>query len=145
MMWINYQLKSWSHKSVVDLLCIRRYYSLDGKVNKNLIVQRRLVWYSVMFFNSWSKYKSKCRLSYTDMQARPTHTLHTNTYTQLMVWCTEMFAAHELFIYWIQYILIGLCWVCSCMIILLFHSSINIFGCWLGYTLIPDHCSSLVV
>ena len=66
MMWINYQLNSWSHKSVVDLLCIMGCYSRDGEVNTHLTVQRHgcLVWYSVMFFNRWSKYKSKCRLSH---------------------------------------------------------------------------------
>ena len=33
MMWINYQLNSWSHKSVEDLPCIMGCYSLDGDVN----------------------------------------------------------------------------------------------------------------
>lgn len=64
MMWINYQLNSWSHKSVVDLLCIMGCYSLDGGVNTRLTVQRHtcLIWYAVPFFNRRSKYKSKCRL-----------------------------------------------------------------------------------
>lgn len=33
MMWINYQLNPWSHKSVADLLCIMGWYSRDGVGN----------------------------------------------------------------------------------------------------------------
>lgn len=134
MMQINYQLNSWSHRSVVDLLCIMGCYSLDGEVNTHLTVQRHahtsLVWYSVLFFNRWSKYKSKCGLSHMQVcKERPTVTqgkINTDAaykYIHLMVWCTEMCAAHQLFIYWIYYILICVIvypGVCSCMIILSF-------------------------
>lgn len=72
MMWINYQLNSWSHKSVVDLLHIMGCYSLDSEVNRQLTVQRhahtRLVWFPVTSSTDGANTNLNRDDQHTDMQ-----------------------------------------------------------------------------
>lgn len=126
MMWINYQLNSWSQKSVVDLLCTMGCHSLDGGVNTRLAVQRHAhactVWYSVAFFDRWSKYKSKCRLSHMQIRKeRPTHTVYCiqiHIHTAYGV-CVQLI--NFSFTEFTTFICVIVCaGVCSHMIILLF-------------------------
>lgn len=117
--------------------------SLDGKVNKRVTMQRHrhthLGWYSVRNVNTWSKYKSKC----SALICRHLHCIqiHTHSAWRCAQKCVHLmnFAFNEFTSF--SYKSSVYARVCACMIILLFHSSINI----LGYTLILDHCSSLVV
>lgn len=73
MMWINYQLNSWSHKSAVDLLCTTGCYSLGGEVNTHLSTHMHThtqsAWYSAMLSNRLSKwvsniYNNECTLTH---------------------------------------------------------------------------------
>lgn len=107
MMWINYQLNSWSPKFVVDLLCITGCYSLDGEVNTHLTVQRHththrqcLVFSSVfqqmkkkINLNAHSHIRRYARKDHQSHKQRPSHILHANQLFPLvaLVLPTEFF------------------------------------------------------
>lgn len=132
----------------MDLLCVMGRYSRDGEVNTHLTVQRhahtRLVWYSVTPSNRWRIYKSTCRVSHIEVCSESTKTytackdIHTHGVEHRGV-CSS--STLHLLNSLHSHMYHCLSWGVFMHDHLLIHSSINI----VGYNLVPDHCSLLVV